>query len=431
MPISHAAQIQPIARKKELRGLRVDGNELLLDMTSPLPVFNEPELRQWALGRRIFISSTMRDLQEERQQAAGTIRSLGATARFFEEFSSPSGPQGIYVPEVARADAVILILGERYGEPVPADAHARSATQIEYDEAVGTYKPVLVYRKEGTQLKREPRLASFMNQLDAKHTVARFHSLGELDALVREGLSSLAQSESLEWCKLGRAVFPVSRWSRRGSSVEIRTTTREPRIVSYLNPPDGRYGQRPYLILGDRVDAVGQLSVHEEASGKYQREYVLDVQLRDESPTLSTMATVVYGNRPPSDWIRAHIKSLLFNEPMPEGYNPYGPGRKSRPDFRLPEIYEALKDRGRVDELFPSLACVYLLDRLLRGSSQEPAVTREIHRLEVSPVYRGRSRVRVEYAIPGQFGQSSIGDDAVEGEMVMEVRHERPLRDWT
>lgn len=409
----------------------MDGNELLLDMTSPLPMFNEPEFRQWALGKRIFISSTMRDLQEERQQAAGTIRSLGATARFFEEFSSPSGPQGIYVPEVARADAVILILGERYGEPVLTDAQARSATHIEYDEAVGAYKPVLVYRKEGTQLKREPRLASFINQLDAKHTVARFHSLGELDALVREGLSSLAESESLEWCKLGRAVFPVSRWSRRGSSVEIRTTTREPRIVSYLNSPDGRYGQRPYLILGDRVDAVDQLSVHEEASGRYQREYVLDVQLRDEAPALATMATMSYNGRPTSEWIKAYVKALLFDEPMPEDYNLLGRGRGGRPDFRLPDIYEALTDRGRVDELFPSLARAYLLDRLLRGSGEEPAVTREVHRLEVSPVYRGRSRVRVEYAIPGQFGQGSIGDDAVEGEMVMEVRRERPLRDWT
>jgi len=409
----------------------LDGNELLLDMVSPLPAFDEPELRQWASGKRIFISSTMRDLQEERQQAATTIRSLGAIARFFEGFSSPSGPQGIYVPEVARADAVVLILGERYGEPVPTDTRARSATHIEYDEAVGAYKPILVYRKEGSQLQREPQFSSFINQLDAKHTVARFHDLAELEALVREGLSGLARSESLEWCKIGRAVFPVTRWSRQGSSVQIRTNTRDPKIVSYLNSLRGRYGQRQYLILGNRVDALDQLSVREEASGRYQRDHVLDVQLRDEAPTLSTMATVVYNNRPPSDWIKAYMRALLFDEPMPEDDNLYGRSRGSRPDFRLPEIYEALKDRGRVDELFPSLARVYLLDRLLRGSGEEPAVTKNIHRLEVSPVYRGRARVRVEYIVPGQFGQGSIGDDAVEGEMAMEIQRARPLRDWS
>jgi hypothetical protein len=95
----------------------VNGDELLLDMTSPLPTFDEHELRQWAMSKNIFISSTMRDLQEERQRAAVTIQSVGATPRFFERFSSPSGPQGIYVPEVARADAVVLLLGERYGGP--------------------------------------------------------------------------------------------------------------------------------------------------------------------------------------------------------------------------------------------------------------------------------------------------------------------------
>ncbi len=409
----------------------MNGNELLLDMTSPLPTFDEGELRQWASGRQIFISSTMRDLQEERRRAADTIRSLGATPRFFERFSSPSDPQGIYLPEVARADAVVLILGERYGEPVPTDAEARSATHIEYDEAIGAYKSVLVYRKEDPELEREPKLRSFISQLEAKHTVARFHDLRELDALVKEGITSLARSESLEWCKIGRAVFPVSRWSRRGSSVEIRTTTRDPRIVSYLNSLGERYGQRPYLILGNRVDAVDRLSVREEASGRYQREYVLDVQLRDEAPALSTMATVVYNNSPPAEWIKSYIRALLFDEPMPEDYNLLGRGRGSRPDFRLPEIYEALNDHGRVDELFPSLARVYLLDRLLRGSGEEHAVIREIHRLEVSPVYRGRARVRVEYALPQQFGQSSVGDDAVEGEMVMEVRRVRPLTDWT
>lgn len=417
--------------RTSLRGSRLNGNELLLDLISPLPAFDETELRQWASGKHIFISSTMRDLQEERQQAAGTIRSVGATPRFFEGFSSPSDPQGIYVPEVARADAVVLILGERYGEPVPADHQARSATHIEYDEAIGAYKPVLAYRMEGPQLEREPRLASFVNQLDAKHTVARFHSLGELDALVREGIRNLARSESLEWCKLGRAVFPVLRWSRRGPSVEIRTTTREPRIVSYLNSLDRPYGHRPYVILGDRVDAVDRLSVREEASGRYQREYVLDVQLREEAPTLSTMATVTYNNRPPNEWIKSYIQALLFDEPMPEDYDLLGRGRGSRPDFRLPEIYEALKDRGRVDELFPSLARIYLLDRLLRGSGDEAGVTNAIHRLEVSPVYQGRARVRVEYALPGQFGQGSVGNDAVEGEMVVEMRRTRPLNDWT
>lgn len=210
-----------------------DTPELLLDLTSPLPSFTEAEVRQWSAGKKVFISSTMTDLQPERKQAAATIRGVGADPRFFEGFSTTSDPAGVYVPEVSRADIVVLLLGERYGNPIPS-MNGRSATHVEYDAAVEALKPILVYRKEGEGLEREPQLEAFMRQLDPQRVAARFRSLEQLDELVREGLYKRAQTDSLEWAKLGQAVFPITRWQQAGSNIQIHTATRDPRIVSYL-----------------------------------------------------------------------------------------------------------------------------------------------------------------------------------------------------
>lgn len=93
-------------------------DELLIDLTSPLPSFSEQEVRQWAAGRHVFISSTMADLKAERERVAKTISEVGVTLRFFEAFSDSADPTSVYVPEVNRADVVVLILGERYGTPL-------------------------------------------------------------------------------------------------------------------------------------------------------------------------------------------------------------------------------------------------------------------------------------------------------------------------
>jgi hypothetical protein len=411
--------------------------ELLIDLTSPLPAFTAQEVRQWAAGRKVFISSTMIDLQTERKQTATTIREVGADPRFFEGFSTPSDPASVYVPEVSRADLVVLLLGERYGAPI-ASMGNRSATHIEYDAAAEALKPLLIYRKEADGLTREPRLESFIRELEAKHVVARFHSLEQLEELAREGLTRRAQADSLTWVKLGRAVFPALEWHQDGANMHIRSATRDAQIVSYLKSLTQGFHQREVLILGTEVLLSSKVSLREEGRGRFQRELMLEVTIqRDQvgqpqrfaAHTFTQLGSI--NGVPGHELVQAYVRSMLFGEPMPDTHRSWlGRREAERPTFHLPELYAQLRDHQRVDELFPSLGRIYLVDRLVRGSGQEGGVTRDIRRLELSPVYDGKTYIHLEYAVASQYATDPVVD-RVEGFIELEKpQQRRAITDW-
>lgn len=137
------------------------------------------------------------------------------------------------------------------------------------------------------------------------------------------------------------------------------------------------------------------------------------------------------GNYSGHDLVRAYVRSMLFDEPMPDAFgHSFSRREPERPSFYLPELYAQLKDHQRVDELFPSLGRVYLVDRLVRGMENEGGVAESIYSLELSPVYGGNTYIRLEYAMGSQYGTSTI--DRVEGFIVLEQPRERlPIRDWT
>ena len=410
---------------------------LILDLSSPLPSFTDQEIRQWAAGRKVFISSTMIDLEPERKQAATTIREVGADPRFFEGFSTSGDPASVYVPEVSRADMVALLLGERYGSPI-ARMGNRSATHIEYDAAAEALKPVFIYRKEAAGLTREPPLESFIRELEAKHVVARFHSLEQLGELVREGLYKRAQADSLEWVKLGQAVFPASEWRRNGTSIHIHTATRDAQVTSYLKALSQSYHQREALVVGTEVLQASKLSLREESRGRYQRELVLEVEIqRDQMGQPKGFASHNFiqlssmNGVPGYELVQAYVRSMLFGEPMPDTASSWaGRHGSERPPFYLPKLYAQLKEHQRADELFPSLGRIYLVDSLVRGVGQEGGVTHDIHRLELSPVYDGRTYIHLEYTIANQHGIQPVVDK-VEGFIALERPRERlAIDDW-
>ena len=51
---------------------------LLIDRAAAAHVPQDSDVREWALDKRVFISSVMAELGEERAAAANGVRSLGA-----------------------------------------------------------------------------------------------------------------------------------------------------------------------------------------------------------------------------------------------------------------------------------------------------------------------------------------------------------------
>ena len=111
---------------------------------------------------RIFISSVIQGMEEFREATAAAIRTLGHEPVMAEDFgASSSSPQVVCLEGVRQADALVLLLGERYGYAQPSGL---SATHEEYREA-GDRCPVLIFVKEDASV--DPDQSVFLDEVQA------------------------------------------------------------------------------------------------------------------------------------------------------------------------------------------------------------------------------------------------------------------------
>lgn len=109
---------------------------------------------------RVFISSVITGYEGFRDAVEAAVVSLGHEAIRAEDFgASPDTPQQACLGGVRDADAVILLVGARYGEIQPT---GRSATDEEYREARES-KPLLVFVER--DVTRAPEQQTFLTEV--------------------------------------------------------------------------------------------------------------------------------------------------------------------------------------------------------------------------------------------------------------------------
>jgi tetratricopeptide (TPR) repeat protein len=108
----------------------------------------------------IFLSSTIEDLAEAREAVDKSLQALEVfEPRRVEDLpATPEPSRAVCLEEVRRADAVLLIIGKRYGfVPTVKNPEALSATHLEFREARKTGTPVFAFilraatREEGVK----------------------------------------------------------------------------------------------------------------------------------------------------------------------------------------------------------------------------------------------------------------------------------------
>lgn len=143
-------------------------------------------------GYRVFISSTIDDLREAR---AGVDEDLAAVEIFevirVETLPATGEPsRRVCLDEVASADALVLILGDRYGfVPELNNPEGLSVTHLEYREGKRLRKPIFAFVRDGAT--PDARLARLIQELsDFDHGVLRkkWASVEELRREVRRSL---------------------------------------------------------------------------------------------------------------------------------------------------------------------------------------------------------------------------------------------------
>ena len=141
---------------------------------------------------RIFISSTVEELRDARDAVDRTLEALEAfEPRRVEELPAIEDPsQTLCLDEIGAAEAVVLIIGKRYGfVPAKGNPEKLSVTHLEYREARRKGRPVFAFLQECGD--REESAGRFVKEIeDFAQGVFRkkWNSLEDLALEVRRAL---------------------------------------------------------------------------------------------------------------------------------------------------------------------------------------------------------------------------------------------------
>ena len=137
---------------------------------------------------RVFISSTLGELADERQAARAAVEQLRLTPIMFELGARPHPPRALYRSYLAQSDVFVGIYWQRYGWVAPDMA----ISGLEDEFLLSKGMPRLVYVKRPAP-EMEPRLAEMLGRLEGEDSVSYkpFDDVTDLRDLLLDDLAVL------------------------------------------------------------------------------------------------------------------------------------------------------------------------------------------------------------------------------------------------
>lgn len=153
-----------------------------------IPDADGPPIRTPDQRLRVFVSSTMRELQAERRAVRAAIEGLRLAPVMFELGARPHPPRRLYRAYLTQSDVFIGIYGQEYGWVAPGEA--LSGLEDEY-RLVPPDMPKLIYVLDTAE--RQERLDRLIDRIrdDDTASYTPFGSAQELAALVEADLATL------------------------------------------------------------------------------------------------------------------------------------------------------------------------------------------------------------------------------------------------
>src|SRR6185503_1889559 len=137
---------------------------------------------------RVFVSSTLGELAEERRAVSRAITALRLTPVMFELGARPHPPQELYRAYLAQSDLFVGLYWQRYGWVGPG----MDISGLEDEFQLSRTLPRLLYVKAPAP-DREPRLTEMLARVEAdgSESYRQFRTPAELGRLVRDDLAML------------------------------------------------------------------------------------------------------------------------------------------------------------------------------------------------------------------------------------------------
>jgi predicted ATPase len=269
---------------------------------------------------RVFVSSTLVELADERAAVARAISSLRLTPVQFELGARPHPPRELYRAYLAQSDIFIGLYWQRYGW-IASDM---DISGLEDEFQLSGSMPRLLYIK-GPAPDREPRLSAMIEKIEstAADSYRPFRSARELGRLVRDDLALLL-SERFSFGQHVSDPSPAAPRRSAARSLPAVSTSLIGRardiveVVSMLESPDVR------LVTLTGPGGIGKtrlaIAVGERLDGRYPRgtEFVPLASIAQPELVLPKVAAdlgvSIEGTRPAIDALAEHfagVPSLL------------------------------------------------------------------------------------------------------------------------
>lgn len=260
---------------------------------------------------RVFVSSTLVELADERVAVGRAIESLRLTPVMFELGARPHPPQELYRAYLAQSDIFIGLYWQRYGWVGPG----MDISGLEDEFRLSRSLPRLVYLKTPAP-DLEPRLAEMIAELQADATASyrTFKTPRELGRLVREDLATVLSERFTASTRVSTSP-PVA---RREHSIPVTSTAlmgRESDIASVVELLESAAVRLVTLTgqggIGKTRLAVAVAEALQQRSPSTGVVFVPVASIDDPELVLPRIAaavgTVVEGTRTPFDVLIEHF----------------------------------------------------------------------------------------------------------------------------
>lgn len=381
----------------------VEQEPLVIDRAAAAEIPSQDAVREWAHGRRAFISSVMSELPAERQAAAGAVRAVGVAPVMFEQFGGrDADPEDAYLSEVETSDIYLGILGRRYGKPLPTRF---SATHAEYLHAENRGLRLAIWCLRAND--REGHEESFLNEIRTFHVVPEFVTPDDLRAQIEDRLKTIAAEDLAPWCKLGHVVFRATEVSDDGNRLRVVARVRSDDVAHALEAMRGggfNHGCEGRFTWSGRSRMVRVTSVDTTTTSARSRIVRLGLETREAGRDgMLEMSVSGYG---PDDLTEAGLRTALFGTRHPLADQHLG--------FmgEIPDPFAALRGARVSDEITRPLAELMFADALVGGGRAA-----RITQFRLGTSVRGVRRLVAGWQAPRRYSNEQPADRQIEGDV--------------
>lgn len=196
-------------------------------------VASDDDIRVWARGRRIFVSSLIGGMTAERAAVRAAIEAVGAVPVMFEEDlgAQDVSAEQAYLSGVRSSEIYVGLFGPRYGMRM---ADGNSATHTELLEAERDGLRLCLFVNGDTSGDMDGTQRDVINGLRNLYTTSPWHNAEDLGRRVERRLRDLASEELAPWVRVGRTIFRAKELTSDGKTITVTADILSPAVHSEL-----------------------------------------------------------------------------------------------------------------------------------------------------------------------------------------------------